>query len=165
MSVYKKAFLSLDGTYRFGLERALEQGGKPENTINFVMLNPSTADAEIDDPTIRRCMDFAWTWGYKRLLVTNLFPLRATDPKELYSHHDPLCAPVNQHYMELAALISDKVICAWGKHGSFMYQGKKALRTLKECNNNVCHLGLNGDGSPKHPLYLKKSTTPEKFDA
>jgi hypothetical protein len=78
------AVFSADGRYRYRLTRDL--GGK--TTVTFIMLNPSTADANLDDPTIRRCKGFAKDWGYGRLIIVNLFAFRATDPRDMWKAHE-----------------------------------------------------------------------------
>lgn len=82
----RSAVLSDCKTYRYALWR---QFGESERCAAFIMLNPSTADAETDDPTIRRCVDFAASWGCGRLLVLNLFAVRATSPKDMKAHTAP----------------------------------------------------------------------------
>ncbi len=93
--------------YRYWLER-----DKGSNPLVFVMLNPSTADAELDDPTIRRCRRFAADNGYTGIVVVNLYAYRATKPKDLFSADDPI-GQENDNYISTAALIND-VCCAWG---------------------------------------------------
>lgn len=79
---------AIAGEYRYKLWRVT---GAPGTSVAlFVMLNPSTADATDDDPTIRRCIRFARDWGHARLLVANLYALRATDPRALSRHPDPV---------------------------------------------------------------------------
>ena len=84
------AVVSQCGAYRWHLTRLVDnnifQGGR----LLFVMLNPSTADAETDDPTLRRCIGYSRAWGYGGLAVVNLFGLRTTDPRELRRHADPV---------------------------------------------------------------------------
>lgn len=162
--IYKDATLSFDGVYRYTLLRSTEEPDFIDraDAVNFIMLNPSTADAELDDPTIRRCMGFAWEWGYKQLIVTNLFALRATDPKALYKHPDPVCEQ-NDKMIRVVASSCEKVVCAWGTHGAYQGRGKEVLRMLNEWGCRPYHLGLTKGGFPKHPLYLPSSTKPEKF--
>lgn len=82
------ADISACGAYRYRLDRLGALLGR--GAVNFVMLNPSTADAEQDDPTIRRCLGYAFRWGFARLIVTNLYALRSTDPRALWEHPDPI---------------------------------------------------------------------------
>jgi hypothetical protein len=87
------AVLSDCGTYRYRLGRRWAEG--PVDV--WIMLNPSTADATVDDRTIRRCMEFSRRWGAGALVVGNLFALRATDPAELVRHPDPIGPDNDEH--------------------------------------------------------------------
>lgn len=139
--------------------------GAPKSVL-FVMLNPSTADGEVDDPTIRRCVAFANSWGYDRLDVVNLFAYRTSSPAELRALNftdDPV-GPDNVNTVR--ALIEergdffgsgvDKVVCAWGAHGGHMQQDEEMLGWLMPAAT-LC-LGVTGAGYPKHPLYLRADT-------
>lgn len=108
------AIISECGKYRYRLSRLVNTAGIGENRrILFVMLNPSTADASLDDPTIRKCMGFAQRQFHGILEVVNLFAFRSTDPKELKKAHDPVGAQNKSHILRAAA-DSDMIICAWG---------------------------------------------------
>lgn len=121
----------------------------------FIMLNPSTADALKDDPTIRRCIAYAQGWGYGMLEVVNLFAWRATFPRELALAPDPV-GPENDEYLRHALVISDVAICAWGRHG-----GERAEKVKLLGEQYPLHvLGFNKDGSPVHPLYQKRGLQP-----
>lgn len=126
--------------------------GEPKACL-FIMLNPSTADAQNDDPTIRRCVGFAKAWGYDRLEVVNLFAHRATSPDELLSlsaGDDPV-GPENQDYVEDAAERAGLIVCAWGGNGGHLGQDETVLGWL----DRPAHcLGTTRDGRPRHPLYL-----------
>jgi hypothetical protein len=127
--------------------------GEPKACL-FVMLNPSTADADQDDPTIRRCVSFAKRFGFDRLEVVNLFAYRATDPKEILAMTGP-GDPIgyrNQELIEKCAAEAGLVICAWGAHGSHIDHDQTVLGWLGE-GEKFC-LGRTKDGHPKHPLYL-----------
>lgn len=150
---------SPDRIYRYSLERVLLPFGQEKNRVTFVMLNPSTADENEDDPTIRRCLGFARNWGYVRLRVVNIFALRSTDPKALYKHADPI-GPDNLDHISEAAANSEMVVCAWGVHGALMGQGKAVKQWLWDWNNVPMTLGETKDGHPKHPLYLPSDVTP-----
>jgi hypothetical protein len=128
--------------------------------VNFVMLNPSTADAEHDDPTVRKCISFARRWGFEKLIVTNLFALRSSTPERLYSHDSPI-GPENNHYLVSIARLSDSVICAWGNHGAL--NGRHAfVRKLLEPKVLKC-IHQNTAGQPAHPLYLSLAFEPKKW--
>src|SRR6266851_4756596 len=106
------ADISPCGVYRYSLTRWWGEG----LIWNFIMLNPSTADATRDDPTIRRCIFRAQAGGAGALIVTNLFALRATHPLSLRTARDPV-GPVNNDHIVFEARLSDTLICAWGNQG------------------------------------------------
>ena len=148
----KKATLSKNGIYRYMLYREWD---KTKPTLMFIMLNPSTADAYKDDPTIRRCISFAKELGYGSLYVGNLFPFRSPSPKELSEHkHSHISMDINKKWVKSMYGKSEKTIAAWGSN----YKGKIPLyiRGMK-----LYTLRINASGSPAHPLYLPKYCTPE----
>jgi len=123
------------------------------------MLNPSTADASQEDPTIRRCVGFARSWGYGALAIVNLFALRSTDPRALYAHATPV-GERNDAFIAAQATISDLVIAAWGVHGAHQDRGAAVLRMLRREVKVRC-IGVTKDGHPKHPLYLRGDLQPQ----
>lgn len=151
----RSAVISPDGIYRYELRRIW---GDPTRLVGWIMLNPSTADADLDDPTIRRCVGFAREWGYGGIVVRNLFALRATDPAALKVHPDPV-GPENDEWL-LAAGQDALTICAWGAHGSLRGRGTGVRDLLTAGGAQLHHLGLTKDGSPRHPLYLPRTATP-----
>jgi len=148
-----EAILSECGTYRYVLERHLVPARHLEHPLLFVMLNPSTADAETDDPTIRKCMGFARRWGCTDLTVVNLFALRATSPADLRVHHDPV-GPCNDLLIQMAVRLHRErrapMVAAWGADPFARARARHILRSFGPFD---C-LGVNTDGSPRHPLYL-----------
>lgn len=159
----RKATISECGKYRWWLERQWAETGK--GFVNFLMLNPSTADAEVDDPTIRKCIGFAQRWGYDGLHVTNVWAYRATDPKDLpndCSRGDDR----NWAYIEAGLLSARITVAAWGT--SFR-PGPAATRVLKELfakhsETKTRCLGLTRYGDPRHPLYVPYATQLEPFE-
>ncbi len=145
------AVFSSCGRYRYRLGREWLTG---EGEVLFVMLNPSTADARVDDPTIRRCIGFAQRWGFQRLTVGNLFAWRATDPAELREASDPVGVENDYHLTEMS-MAAEVTIAAWGVRGSYRSREREVLPFL--CD--VEHLGLTKGGYPKHPLYLRADAT------
>lgn len=145
-------------TYRYALWRFwLYQSDA--NCVAFIGLNPSTADENVNDPTIRRCIDFAKRWGYGGLYMLNLFAFRATDPAVMKAAADPI-GPQNNEQLAYYQSRVGLVIAAWGKHGSHAGRAsaiKGILRGPLHC------LGTNNDGSPKHPLYVKGDTIPVEW--
>lgn len=152
--VRKRAWLSPCGRYRYTLTREWDSLGK---RLLFIMLNPSTADALIDDPTITRCVTRASALGYGSIEVVNLFAWRATDPLALRSAVDPV-GPENDWAIEGAKGRAHAAIIAWGKHGTLKRRDREVLRLLQGIE--TYHLGLNKDGTPKHPLYVSYAVQP-----
>lgn len=151
------ATISPCGKYRYRLSRVWGEG--PERRV-FVMLNPSTADAEHDDPTIRRCIAFAQAWGDSGLEVVNLFALRATDPRELKKAGAiHAIGPENDaHLLAATAMAGDRwVIAAWGTGGTLYGRDKQVRRLLA---GRLAYLRLTKDGHPAHPLRLPKHLEP-----
>lgn len=144
------------GRYRYRLGR---RWGEGERLCNFLMLNPSTADAEQPDPTITRCINFAKSWGYDGLEVTNLFALRSTDPKVMLADRDPIGLENDRHIL-YAAHKSELVLCAWGAIGKHRRRANEVLKTLWNSGFVPHYLRLTGDGSPWHPLYLPSDLKP-----
>lgn len=142
--------------------------GEPLSCV-FVMLNPSTADGEQDDPTIRRCIAFAKREKFDRLEVVNLFAHRATDPRELLAlnHDDDPVGVENERQIAKAIEDAGLIICAWGVHGQHLGQDETALGWIDSHNERgaaVVALGLTKDGHPKHPLYLRADSSLVPFD-
>lgn len=146
------AVLSECGRYRYRLERRWGRG----SAALFVMLNPSTADANVDDRTIRRCIGYAHRWGYPALSVVNLYAYRATDPRELWKAPDPIGPENNRHLIEAAAE-AGVVVAAWGVHAQS--QRVDEVLTLPGLSRATA-LALSRDGHPRHPLYLRGDLTP-----
>lgn len=152
------AVVSPNGRYRYRLTRRWRAVG-PHDTCLWVMLNPSTADAERDDPTIRRCVGFARRWGYGAIEVVNLFAVRATDPSELPAWRDPI-GPDNDVYIAAAAERAARIVAAWGAHE---YDGMVSARAVavtrllrRHCAPvvRIVALGLAASGAPRHPLRV-----------
>jgi hypothetical protein len=151
----KDASISECSKYRYSLSRIWDNN-KPK--VLFVMLNPSTADADNDDPTIRRCINFAKDWGYGGLYVGNLYSYRATNPKELNNMSVLLGDDeVNRIHLMTMSIRCEKIICAWGNNAKF---GTKSIDGLFR---ELYCLALSKEGNPKHPLYLKKDLKPILF--
>jgi len=127
--------------------------------VMFIGLNPSTADEIQDDPTIRRCVDFAKSWGYTSMCMTNLFAYRATMPEEMKLQIEPIGAE-NDGTVKRLAREACLIVAAWGTHGKHMDRQERVKHWFASQNIQMHHLGLNSDGTPKHPLYLRKTTEP-----
>lgn len=151
---------SIEGEYRWWLERDWWERDAERGEVDlltFVMLNPSTADAELDDPTIRRCIGFAKREGAQRLHVLNLFALRSTDPAALLTHPDPvgiandaLLVDAAKHHTRF------KTVVAWGAHKMVTPDRVKILTdSAGEAGTTLWCLGVTKSGAPRHPLYVR----------
>jgi hypothetical protein len=145
--IRRSAVLSDCGRYRYCLVRTWPGGS---GICSFVMLNPSTADAEVDDPTIRRCIAFARTWGHAGIEVRNLYAFRSTDPDALARVDDPLGPECNRWLIGLRT--ADRVVAAWGAKAPLARE-RTALELM--AGAPLCCLGLTRDGRPRHPLYVR----------
>ena len=141
--------------YRYTLWREWSYGN---GYAMFIGLNPSTADETKDDPTVRRCIDFAQRWGYQALCMTNLFAYRSTNPRGMRYVIDPV-GPDNDKYLVEYAEQAGIIIAAWGTYGGFMGRGVKVLKMIP----NLYCLKKTSAGFPAHPLYLKKDWVPVKY--
>lgn len=145
------AIFSPDYAYRYVLWRVWSKGGR---SLVVIGLNPSTADATHDDPTIRRCIGFAKREALDGLIMLNLFALRATDPKVMMGHLDPTGADNDRRLREYAQRQRGIVVAAWGAHG--IHHGRAAA--VRRMIPGLKCFGLTRDGQPRHPLYLRADT-------
>lgn len=129
---------------------------------NFLMLNPSTADETVLDPTCARARDYAERWGYGSLLVTNLFAWRATDPRAMRSAEEPVGAG-NDAAILSAARAAKLVVCAWGNHGAHLGRSARVRLSLRGAGIALHVLRLNAGGEPAHPLYLPGGLAPRRW--
>lgn len=148
--------------YRYHLWRHVSRDRDAAGRCTFVMLNPSTADDTQDDPTIRRCIGFARAWGCEFLDVLNIFALRSTDPRVLYSTDDPV-GPDNDSWLARAPHASRIIVAAWGTHGALRGRGEQVRRMLAP-TGKLHYLRLSKDGNhPGHPLYLPAALKPVQW--
>lgn len=170
-AVRKSAIFSACRTYRYGLRRIWDDSLPP---VLFVGLNPSTADEDSDDPTIRRCIRFARDWGYGGLLMGNVFAFRATNPKDLPRLDDPHPVNpvgewgpwergwrenVNDKHLRIMAREAGLTIAAWGAT-PMPYGWDYAAEHVRSILYPLHALKLTKDGHPWHPLYVKADTQP-----
>ncbi|WP_439288004.1 DUF1643 domain-containing protein [Lonepinella sp. BR2904] len=149
------AILSECRKYRYALWRIWDES-KPK--VMFIGLNPSTADETNDDRTITRCIQFAKSWGYGGIYMTNLFSYRATRSNEIYTPDDPIGKDNDQYILDYAKK-SDKVIVGWGNRGSYLNRSKQVYELI----DNLYCLVVNKTGEPKHPLYIASSAVPQEY--
>ena len=157
----KRAIISDCNLYRYELHRTWDKS-KPK--VLFIMLNPSTADAMIDDATTIRCINYAKRWGFGSIMIGNIYPYRTKSPKILKGWLKRRTMTPNSHYINInyvtkMAEEADLVICAWGSN----YKGTP--KWLKELDASQHYLELCKDGlTPKHPLgNLSKDLKPKRF--
>ena len=153
--IYKNATFSSCRTYRYSLSRIWD---KKKKFVLFIGLNPSTADEKVDDPTIRRCVNYAKKWGYGGFLMVNLFAYRTTLPSNLKKVKYPVGSENDKYIMTLSKK-ADITVAAWGNNGDFYSRDKEVLSLVPSL---MC-LKINKSGQPAHPLYLKKDLKLTKF--
>ena len=146
--------------YRYRLWRVWDES-KPH--VLFIMLNPSTADEDKNDPTVERCERFARAWGCGGLRVCNLFAFRATNPADMKAASDPIGIS-NDDIIISEAKKAGMVICAWGNHGDHLKRSITVRALLNQHSITTHYLSLTGKYEPGHPLYLKKALRPQVLD-
>lgn len=153
-AIVRDANLSEDRRYRYTLMR---RWGPRVPGVTWIMLNPSVADADIDDPTIRRCMTFTQRFGYDGMVVVNCFAYRATDPADLLEvGAEAAVGPENGAWVRKACQQTALIVAAWGAL-------KKPLRGAAEDIAKIIQqdgyklkcIGMTKDGQPRHPLYSR----------
>lgn len=144
------AEISLCNTYRYFLQRTWDRDIN-NKMMTFIMLNPSKADALKDDPTIRKCVMLAKKENCSGIYVINLFALRSSQPKDLYIHNNPV-GPDNDYWIDEITKKSKIIVVAWGNDGNLLNRDIEVCEKLKSLGLNLYCLGLNKNGSPKHPL-------------
>jgi hypothetical protein len=136
------------GNYRYSLWRMWNE---QLPRILWIMLNPSTADASQNDPTLCRIMDFSIRWGYGSLEVVNLYAWRSPDPKTLLSAVDPI-GPLNDQYIVEAAGRAASIVVGWGAHKTVGHRSQEVLALL--AHRELRCLTVTKSGQPGHPLYI-----------
>jgi hypothetical protein len=147
------AVFDVNGWYRYSLWRAWSAH---HPRIVFILLNPSTADEQRNDPTIRRCIGFARAWKFGSVEVVNLFARRATDARELLKMDDPV-GDENDLFLIHAVERCSTVVVGWGTRGTLLGRDSQVLSLLAGRKDVFC-LGITKDGQPRHPLYMKGDT-------
>lgn len=157
--------------YRYRLERDLADGGifdrcLPGKIVCFIMLNPSTADEQLNDPTVRRCIGYAMDWGAARLIVGNAFAIRGTDPAIISATEDPVGPDNDAHLLRMAreAINSGGIIVvAWGNHGLHRCRSKAIVGLMTSHKTPLFALDWTSSGMPCHPLYLSAKLRPKLY--
>ena len=158
MIMQRRAVFSEDRQYRYLLERVWNEKHPP---IGFVLHNPSTADENQEDPTLRRCLDFAQRWGYGSLRLGNLFAFRATNPADMRKAPDPI-GQDNDRYLRDIADTCLVVIAGWGAL-TVAWQTKQRDRVLLLLGGDLRCLRVTKNGDAQHPLYIPKTATPQWY--
>lgn len=162
-SMFQSAVFSHDRLYRYVLTRSWASSMP---CAVWIGLNPSTADEEQDDPTIRRIIGFSRGFGYGGLVMLNLFAFRTPYPKEMFAEESAgldVVGPANDSAIrELCR--GRTVFAAWGAHGGFGGRENLVKALLQDAGAKVLCMGKTKDGHPKHPLYLKAESTPVVFE-
>lgn len=149
------AYFSTDRRFRFKLWRIWDET-KP--SVMFIGLNPSTANEDRDDPTIRRVRAMARSWGYGGVFMMNLFPFVTPYPRELEANSSR-CLLINEVHLRSIGRVCKEVIFAWG---NFDIAATRVDRMV-EMFPNAKALMLNKNGSPRHPLYVPTSVVPVPY--
>lgn len=149
----RSATFAHDGRHRLELGRRWGEGAP----VVWVLLNPSAADATRDDPTIRRCIGFSRAWGFPAMTVVNLFSLCSADPRAL-DRDEVAEADANADVVARTVAGAPVAVVAWGRIGARRAARSRARAVLAERTSGYCCLGVNGDGSPRHPLYVPAAT-------
>lgn len=158
------AVFDASATYRYRLWRRLSPDNR--SRVVWVLLNPSTANAALNDPTIRRCIGFSRAWGYGYMDVVNLFAWRATDPKVLWHPdliEDDLVGSENDIHIADACSRAGLVVCGWGTRGVRWRRDRAVLDLVASSGARPHALGVTKEGHPCHPLYLKGDAQPVPF--
>ena len=151
--VKRSAGFSRCRQYRYWLSREFAQG---DGHCVFVGLNPSVGGVQNDDPTIRRCMGFASEWGYRKLSVVNLFAFRTPSPAVLKQADEPE-GQGNRAALRRLCTHADRIVAAWGSHGTHLDQCKKFSRLLGQYP--LLCFGTTANHQPIHPLYQRRDAT------
>ncbi len=149
--------------FRYWLRRDWDLTKAP---ISFLMLNPSTADEMVNDPTIERCQRRAISMGFGSMIIVNLFPFRMTDSKQLNTVDNLLGDAILADEAILRAVeISQMTVCGWGKHALAAPRAQHIMALIKQVDlqNKVMCLQLNADNSPQHPLYIGYAKQPVPY--
>lgn len=156
---------STDRVFRYLLWRTINPVLLPESEpksgyVQFIGLNPSTADEKTNDRTVKKLMGYSSRWGFSKMLMTNLFAYRATDPAVMKKH--PLATqPIgNDNYRHVvdSAKRAGLVVCCWGNDGTHLNQSGVMRAALAAAKVDLKCFKITATGEPQHPLYLKNQT-------
>lgn len=164
-----EALISDCGTYRYYLERRWNDAPEDYPAMTFIMLNPSTADAHSDDPTIRKCRGIAERNRFYRLIVLNLFAYRSAYPEDLCHVPDPIGPDSNRRIANTTRLNAGPIVLAWGSGvpKKLLHRADEVVQALKDQGKGqrLYTLGISQSGFPKHPLFLPMLTSLQPYEA
>lgn len=167
----RTAVISPCGAYRYSLTRdwsmEVDWSASKAGVLGWIMLNPSKANADIDDPTIRKCRGFASRLGFSRLEVVNLFAFRATYPSDMKAAVEPTGGAENDRAIDAMISRCSMIICAWGAQPIAAARAAEVLRRLRSDGRNppLFYLDKTVTGQPCHPLMLSYKLTAKPFEA
>lgn len=130
--------------------------------VAYCMLNPSTADAFKNDPTVERCQRRAIVGGFGGYYILNAFALRSTDPEVLRFQDDPVGEENDAAILEYATK-AHAVILGWGTDGAYLNRDVAVLALLERTGRPIMALSTNMDGTPRHPLYVSYRHGPKPY--
>ncbi len=160
-SVFGDAAFDETRTYRYSLTRRWDSGS---GSVCWIMLNPSTADERVLDPTIRRCVQFSRSWGYDGLEVVNAFAYRSTDPKKMFAFTGDIIGRDNDEAIFIAMERNQLCIAAWGANIAKRPGREDAIIGLAcDAGASLMALKISSTGRPYHPLYLPGDLTPIEY--
>lgn len=159
-------------TWRYKLWRIWDSSKPP---LVMLMLNPSTADEAMNDPTVERCERRAYAGGCGGLIVLNIFAFRATDPGEMKAAADPIGPENDGHITQVLALatlaaaggprLAWRICAGWGIHGSHLGRDRQVARMFQAAGVPLYCLGVTASGQPRHPLYVGYSVPFQPWSA
>lgn len=152
-----RAIFSPCRLYRYALFR--QWGENRQNACMFIGLNPSTADEIQNDPTVTRCIRYAYSWHFDAMFMMNAYAYRSTGPDALKSVAD-IIGPQNDDYLRDTQMHATLAVACWGNH----IDTERQARIVKLfCYYDLQCLGHNKNGTPKHPLYIAHKTPLRNF--
>lgn len=154
----RSAVISDDGLHRYRLDRRWASGP----TVAWIMLNPSTADGEADDATLKRVTAFSRSWGFGALRVVNLYAYRATEPADLWKAPDPVGPDNDRHITRAVSRV--EIVAAWGANAR-AHRVAAVLEVLAKAPGagRVHALAVTKAGQPRHPLYLRGNLVMQRW--
>lgn len=159
-TIHRSARFDRTGQYRYQLDRRWDDALP---AIALIMLNPSRADHQQDDPTLHRCIRLAQEWQYGRLTVVNLFAYCTSSPKVLKTVDDPVGLENDDTILQVCKQ-APRILVAWGNAGTLHQRDRTVLELLAPWRDRLCCLGVTRTGQPRHPLYIPRQTQPQPWE-